>query len=91
LVKVKNQSAILKYFAKYRRKTNVEVAKKFNCVAKELEEISLAIVQLDPGLADIRHIAMGYEGRAAAMYWRTVKELIPDSNGILQPDHKRCH
>jgi CRISPR-associated protein Cas1 len=76
--KVNNQSAMLKYFAKYRRKTNILLANNFETTAGIIKDIALSISLLDPEGADVRHVAMGHEGRAAAIYWQAAASLVPN-------------
>ncbi len=76
--KVGNQAAVLKYFAKYRKKTNSEFANKLLKAANNLTEISEIINSLDWKQPEIRKMAMGHEGRAASIYWNALSNLVPD-------------
>lgn len=75
--KIGNQSAMLRYFAKYRKTTDENLAREMNTVADELRNISEQVRALDPGDAAVRPMGMGYEGRAAAQYWKQLSRLAP--------------
>ncbi|MBI5445979.1 MAG: CRISPR-associated endonuclease Cas1, partial [Deltaproteobacteria bacterium] len=76
--KVANQAAVLKYFAKYRRRTVPDLARSLGEAAEQIRNLSDAVRTLDAGAAAVRGSAMGLEGRAAALYWKQVGQLVPD-------------
>lgn len=76
--KTANQASVLKYFAKYRKKKAPLLCQALSDTANEIRQISDMIGDLDPDSAMIREKAMGYEGQAAAMYWKVLTRLIPD-------------
>lgn len=80
--KTGNQAAVLRYFAKYRKRTNVEIAAALVCGAQEIRSLGSQILGLNPGEVTVRQIAMGYEGHAAAIYWRNLLKLAPDELGF---------
>ncbi len=77
--KTGNQAALLKYFAKYRKKKDPKVAEQLHKSANEISNYAGSIRKLHPGIAMIRRVAMGLEGKAAAVYWRSTAILMPES------------
>ena len=80
--KVSNQAAVLKYFAKYRRRTDPEAAGSMTETAGKMVELSDSVSKLDAGEADVRASVLGFEGHAAALYWRQLAKLIPEGLGF---------
>jgi len=77
--KVMNQSSVLKYFAKYRKKKEPELAARLNNAADRIREIGRGIVALDTSNSTVRFMAMGMEGHAASIYWGSIKKIIPSN------------
>ncbi len=75
--KVMNQSSVLKYFSKYRKKNNQDLSKHLLTAADKMREIGQGILSLDSSNSTVRFMAMGMEGHAASIYWTTVKKIIP--------------
>lgn len=75
--KVGNQAAVLKYFAKYRKKTDEQFAGQLLEATTEIDKLSAQLQELDSGSAAIRSLAMGYEGHAASIYWSQLTKLVP--------------
>jgi group II intron reverse transcriptase/maturase/CRISPR-associated endonuclease Cas1 len=75
--KVGNQAAVLRYFAKYRRKTAPDVHRGLVAASGEVRDLSRQLRALDPTAAGVRSSAMGFEGHAAAIYWRALASLLP--------------
>ncbi len=80
--KVGNQAAILRYFAKYRKGKNEQIWTGLQKAADDIIEISGKIRELDPSDAAIRTTGMGYEGRAASLYWQQLAAIIPAAFGF---------
>ncbi len=80
--KVGNQAAVLRYFSKYRKKTNSDIACQLIKASEEMRSFSDNIRSLDPGSASVRSAAMGFEGHAAAIYWRHLLKIIPPELGF---------
>ena len=76
--KVANQASVLKYFARYRKRTGDAAFEELTCCAGQLREIAATLDGLDPAAAGVRAMGMGHEGRAAAKYWTSFANLIPD-------------
>jgi CRISPR-associated protein Cas1 len=77
--KVGNQASVLKYFARYRKQAaqhtlHDELAKN----AADIRSLADLMRELDPTAAALRSTAMGYEGRAAALYWSSLARLTPE-------------
>lgn len=80
--KMSNQASLLLYYAKYRRGTGDEVvsqslletARLIRSAAAEVRTLRVADWSCD------RKVAMGIEGRAAALYWHAFGGLLPSAN-----------
>jgi len=84
--KIENQSRLLKYVAKYRKETDVELYQELRYLWSEvidhMEELcTLDFIALrdDCNINEIRGQLLSIEGRAAQKYWRAYKLLLPDS------------
>jgi RNA-directed DNA polymerase len=80
--KVGNQAAVLKYFAKYRKRIDPEAAAAMMEAAEKVLVLSHDIGHLDPGEANVRGSIMGFEGHAAAIYWGQLAALVPQDLGF---------
>ena len=75
--KVANQASVLKYFARYRKRTDQAIYGDLTKCADDIREISETLDGFDPGAMGARPSAMGHEGRAAAKYWTSFARLVP--------------
>jgi group II intron reverse transcriptase/maturase/CRISPR-associated endonuclease Cas1 len=75
--KMGNQAAVLKYFSKYRKKTNPDLGWQLTEAAQNIRELANRVRHLDPASSLVRSSAMGFEGHAAAVYWGRLVRLIP--------------
>lgn len=80
--KIGNQSATLKYFAKYQRRRRTPLAPKLADSAAKLCEIRERVLAVDLTLPRSRARLMGFEGQAAAVYWSASRLLVPDEAGF---------
>ncbi len=80
--KVANQAAVLKYFARYRKKTDEAVYLELTRCADAIREVAALMEGLDAGAAQLRATAMGLEGRAASIYWQAFALLVPNQYGF---------
>lgn len=80
--KVGNQASVLRYFAKYRKKTNAGLRLEMNHAADSIRDIASSIRTLNVERASLRTMAMGLEGQAGAMYWTQVVKLLPPELGF---------
>lgn len=87
--KVANQASVLKYFARYRKRTDDALYAKLTGSADEIRGIADTLDGLDPSAVAARASAMGFEGRAAAKYWSSFATLIPD--GLKFPGRHTRH
>ncbi len=87
--KVANQASVLKYFARYRKRTNDPLYTTLTGSADEIRSIADTLDEIDPLVAGARACAMGYEGRAAAKYWSSFANLIPE--GLSFPGRHTRH
>lgn len=75
--KIGNQAAVLRYFSKYRRRTDTAMARMLVGAADEIKEFGRMVRSLTGGGSRLRSHAMGLEGRAASLYWRALSALTP--------------
>jgi len=75
--KVGNQAAVLRYFAKYRKTAAPEIGESFSAAAEGITEMADKIDEIDPMSATARTLGMGFEGRAASLYWKSLSKLAP--------------
>ena len=75
--KVANQASVLKYFAKYKKRTGDAAFDDLTKTADELREIADTLDTLDPTAQGVRATGMGHEGRAAAKYWASFSRFVP--------------
>lgn len=75
--KIGNQASVLKYFARYRKRSQTEVFRSITRSADEIRSVSALVDGMDPSSVNVRAVAMGHEGRAAATYWGSLGSLVP--------------
>lgn len=80
--KVGNQAAVLRYFSKYRNRTNPELGRQLTEAADEISDVAESVRILDPSTASVRALAMGHEGWAASIYWRQIIGMLPKELGF---------
>lgn len=80
--KVGNQASVLRYFAKYRNKTDPHLSMALRNNTDKIRRIADAIRILDVGRASLRATAMGMEGQAGAIYWKQIVKLLPTQFGF---------
>jgi len=80
--KVANQASVLRYFAKYRAKTDVDVYKRLVAASDDVRQLARRATEIDPVHAGVRATAMGFEGHAAAIYWTHLALLLPAGIGF---------
>jgi CRISPR-associated protein Cas1 len=80
--KIGNQASVLRYFSKYRKKTEPDLGWHLTEAAHNIREIADKVRDLDPASVSVRSMAMGLEGNAAAIYWRQLMKLIPSDFGF---------
>lgn len=86
--KLKNQSNLLKYIAKYRKESNPELYQELRLSATEIIDqiIELERIRTYPEyqdgtvtVSDLRAELMGIEGQAAQIYWRALAKVLPQA------------
>lgn len=75
--KISNQAAVLKYFAKYRKVGEPEMAASMSESARKMVILAKDVIGLNPRDAGVRAAAMGLEGHAASLYWQRLSTLLP--------------
>lgn len=81
--KIANQASVLKYFARYRKKTDRALYEEITRCADEVRQLSATVEAMDGLAGNARAVAMGMEGRAAAKYWGAAALLVPSANGFI--------
>lgn len=78
--KLKNQTNVLKYFAKYRRTADAAKFKEISCVLAGIDRLQgeLNVLQAS-SIEQVRGQILAIEGRAAYQYWNGVKALLEGS------------
>ena len=76
--KVANQASVLKYFARYRKRTDGAKYAGLTQCADDIRGIADTLDGFDPSTVSARSSAMGHEGRAAAKYGSSFATLVPD-------------
>lgn len=82
LAKITNQSAFLRYMAKYRKDAAPEqyslLREKAERVLGHREELTRLEA---PCIDEVRELILSAEGRAARHYWQALREIVPKSYG----------
>jgi CRISPR-associated protein Cas1 len=87
--KVRNQEKLLRYFAKYLKKTDYERFEKINAAADGLRAQWKKVKDLEGDSIDARRGAlMGIEGMAGRVYWEAVSELMKGRTEFLGREHR---
>lgn len=76
--KLKNQAALLRYLAKYRKEREPELFQELRLLALEVEDHLTELAKLVKWeqVEHLRSELMGLEGRAAQKYWQGVKQVV---------------
>ena len=72
----------MRYFAKYRKTRDPKIWTGLQSAADNICGISGMVKALDPADAAIRTTGMGHEGRAAAIYWKHLAGMLPETLGF---------
>lgn len=76
--KLRNQSSLLKSFAKKWKGEKQDLWQEFRASSNEIEALIPRLDQIKGCVEDVRERIMGVEGNGAEIYWRTWAKLIPD-------------
>lgn len=80
--KIRNQSNLLKYMAKYRKETDPALYRELRLVAGEVLSHVIDLDRLKGESIDaVREQVLSVEGRAAQKYWAAVKLVVPAGLG----------
>lgn len=75
--KVRNQSVLLKYMAKYRKGVDPDLFERVRQAAGELEEFARRIQQVSgPDVDGVRQELLTLEAHAAKAYWEAARDLL---------------
>lgn len=76
--KIKNQAALLRYMAKYRKTAEPEIYQELRLLALEVEDHLAGLEKLEEHdrVDQLRADLLGLEGRAAQKYWQGVKLAV---------------
>jgi CRISPR-associated protein Cas1 len=80
--KILNQAALLKYYKKYRKRVRSDDADALAEGAGRIADCASGVKLIDPSEPTARSIIMGYEGKAAAVYWKALGDLFFDAFGF---------
>lgn len=87
--KIKNQLAVLKYFAKYRKAADRELFDEINGSIEKIETIKQELNDIKGANVDeIRGTLLSTEGRAANRYWQVVEKLIKAKIEFAGREHR---
>jgi len=76
--KLRNQAALLRYMAKYRKEASPEVYDELRRTADEVEAHREELYRLEGSCVDdVRGQVLSAEGRAAQRYWEAIKLVLP--------------
>ncbi len=75
--KINNQLKIIKYFSKYARQSEQDIAQQLPTSLDTLNQISKKIKQMS-FKTGFRQILMGFEGSASAQYWQWFKLMVDE-------------
>ena len=77
LGKISNQSALVRYLAKYRKETQPELYRELIWLAGEIMDCAADLRELSGATSEeIRLRLLAAEGRAAAKYWQAVRLMV---------------
>jgi CRISPR-associated protein Cas1 len=80
--KVRNQAALLRYMAKYRKEADPEL---YDQLRRASDEVKAHLKELDrlegSCIDDVRGQVLSAEGRAAQRYWEAIKRVLPQEYG----------
>lgn len=77
--KLRNQSNLLRYMAKYRKEAVPEVYEQVRCLAAEVTDHVTEIERLSGATVDeLRFMLLSAEGRGAQRYWEGIRLLLKD-------------
>jgi len=83
IAKITNQHNLIKYYHKYHKKQDSTFEKFYALNAEKFKTIRQEIKNLEPcHISELRLKIMAAEGRAAAVYWDMIKELIDDDTNF---------
>lgn len=81
--KIGNQASVIQYFARYKKRTLDDLYHSLSGAANQIRALAKTVKCLDLEVAGIKSTVMGYEGKAAAIYWSAVSTLIPKELGFV--------
>ncbi|HHY94789.1 MAG TPA: CRISPR-associated endonuclease Cas1 [Firmicutes bacterium] len=87
--KIRNQINVLKYFAKHRKRADVELHRKLYEAAGKMDAIRGELNHLEAAnIEAVRAQMMSVEGRAADEYWQMVGEVILGKTEFVGREHR---
>jgi CRISPR-associated protein Cas1 len=80
--KIENQAGFLRYTAKYRKESDVELYEELRLCAGEVRDHLEGLRRLEAEtVEEARYQILSAEGRAAQVYWSALKKLLPERYG----------
>ncbi len=88
--KIHNQSALLKYAAKYRKQRDINLYEQTMDSARRVENHRSELKEIKGQCLDsvLRGQIMSVEGRASQIYWQIFQSLLPPDSGFLGREHR---
>jgi len=87
--KIRNQINLIKYFSKHRKTADVEAYARLMEKVNDMEAIEGELCEIKGENVDgARGSIMNLEGRAAALYWDSVKLIISDKGEFTKRKHR---
>lgn len=87
--KLKNQANLLRYFAKYRKHSNVDTFELISNAALQIMQLAEQVGALSGGDADsVRTAILNLEGRGGALYWNGVRAILGDKAEFEKREHR---
>ena len=87
--KVRNQEKLLRYFAKYLKKTDQQRFEKINAAADSLRSQWKKVREFEGASIEARRsLLMGIEGASGRIYWEAVCELLKGRTEFMGREHR---
>lgn len=87
--KIRNQINVVKYFSKYRKSAKAEIYQSLMDKVKSIQKLETELKKLKgKKIEDVRQNILNIEGRAAAIYWECVREILSGKAELSKRKHR---
>jgi len=87
--KLRNQAAVLKYFARHRKRADKAAYDRIREAAAAIDDVRGELNGIDgPRIDAVREQLLSIEGRAARVYWEFVRALVPEALEFAGREHR---